>query len=127
VRIDSADDAKISILIWQALTTRASQLRALITTYGQEHGPVQVGDLTWGFVPKEKAVYPVLAVVKAIERAGIELGFKFVMSGSAVKPLLGRKYAQVHAALKELAQTRIETKFGPMSAAEESDPNMEEQ
>jgi hypothetical protein len=120
-RLDTYEAAQAAISDYRAITTRAEQLREALMLWGETNGPVRTESLFWGFVPKDHTTYPVREVVKALADAKVEPQFKFEMSASAVKPLLGKKYAPVHDALKALARTTTRTVYGPKPVDDEKD------
>ncbi len=119
-RFTTYEEAQAAIGEFHALNTRAMQLRASIAAYGEACGPIRHNGLMWAFTPKDSTVYPVIETVKAVEAAGVVPGFKWEMSASAVKPLLGRKYQSCHDSVKALARTSTRTEFGPVKIDDET-------
>ncbi len=120
-RLETYADAQAAIGVYRALTSRAQLWRDAIMGFGESAGPIRANGLMWAFQSKESTVYPVIETVKAVEVAGVVPGFKWEMSASAVKPLLGRKYQACHESVKALARTSTRTDFGPVKLDEEKE------
>tara|TARA_R110000824_G_scaffold132891_1_gene295425 strand:+ start:87 stop:1199 length:1113 start_codon:yes stop_codon:yes gene_type:complete len=110
-RAKNAKDAELiasELMVFdKATTTRRHALKA----WCEEHGPVIVNDVQWGFTPTKIMQFPANDVIRVLDSHGVS-DKNFYVTKSALRPYLAKKHEEVGKELSEIAITKNRTVFG---------------
>lgn len=111
-RVKNAKDAESIAGELMVFDKATSARRNALKAWCDEHGPVLVNDVQWGFTGSDIMQFPANDVIRILDRHGVQ-DKNFYVTKSALRPYLAtKKHEEVGKELSEIAVTKKRTVFG---------------